>query len=96
MSRSRPQVLIAGFVLVAGIAALAAVGLEPEQPVVEPVATTAPVAALDPAVQGVLGSRGLVEVRIPDQSSQLPPEVARVLAAYGKGLAVPTTSGDEG
>lgn len=104
MSRSLPNLPIAVFVLVTGIAALAAVGLRAEPPSVEPAPTTAPVIVdippatdgLDPSVRRVLYSTGLAEVLGPADTSPLPPQVARVLAAYGDGLAVPTSSGGGG
>lgn len=101
---SLSHIPIAVFVLVAGLVALFAVSIGFDQPWVEPVSTPAPVVedrvatagGLDPSVQRVLHSTGFAQVLVPGETSQLPPEVARVLIASGKGLAVPTPSGGAG
>lgn len=51
---------------------------------------------VDPAVVRVLHSEGAVEEIAPDDSSQLAPEVARVLAEYGATLVVADGSGSQG
>jgi hypothetical protein len=48
------------------------------------------IAGIDPAVQRVLYASGKAEAMADVDMSQLPPEVARILAYYGATLAIPT------
>lgn len=105
MSRISPQTLSGLFVLLAGLAVVYVIAVGPgatEAPsevtstslAGAPVLEVAPpnLEGVDPAIQRVLYASGKAEALRVDQISELPPEVARVLASFGVTLAVPETS----
>ena len=102
MSGLSSQALSGVFVLLAGAVVVLTVSFGP---VDEPEALVPPIsqpethvlevpppslAGIDPAVQRVLYASGKAEAMAADDMSQLPPEVARILAYYGATLTIPT------
>lgn len=104
MSRVSPQTISGLFVLLAGLAVVYVVAVQPGaiEPASEATSTSLAdtrvlevpppnLEGVDLAIQRVLYASGKAEAFRVDQISELPPEVARVLASYGVTLAVPET-----
>jgi hypothetical protein len=92
-------------VLIAGLAVVYALAAGPNTPDTAPQSAPAPSVApaveippprlegIDLAVQRVLYASGKAQVLRVDELSELPPEVARVLATFGATLTIPESGG---
>jgi hypothetical protein len=107
MSWSSPHSILGALVLAAGIVALgSAVSGQQDQadpetspPVTEVIQMELPppvVEGVDSAIQRVLYASGKAEAFSPNQVSDIPVSVARVLAYYDVTLMVPTVEGGSG
>ena len=107
MSRLSPQAISGMFVLLAGLVVVYAVAAGPSVPEAAPQTAPAPTAppsvefppprleGIDLAVQRVLYASGKAQAVRAEDLSELPPEVARVLATFGVTLTIPE-SGSSG
>jgi hypothetical protein len=109
LSRLSPQIASGLFVLAAGVGVVYAVtsGASDSEAPSKPLVTAVPVtqtaeltppnlAGVDPVVQRVLFTSGKAEALSVDALVDLPPEVARVLVAYGATLTVPSNPDGQG
>jgi hypothetical protein len=101
LSRLSPQAISGVFVLLAGLAVVYALAAGPSTPEAKPQTASAPTVptaveippprleGIDLAVQRVLYASGKAQAIRVDELSELPPEVARVLATFGATLTIP-------